>query len=69
MRRPLLAVVVAFTVAACAVSPTGRRQLQLFPAEQMDQMGVAAFQQMQAETPTVADPAAARREARPGDGR
>ena len=60
MRRPLLAVTVAFVLVSCAVSPTGRQQLQLFPAEQMDEMGAAAFQQIQTETPTVEDTPAAR---------
>ena len=34
------------TLTACATSPTGRNQLLLMPASQMDQMGVAAFSDM-----------------------
>lgn len=42
---------VALTVAACAVSPTGRHQfLALSPAE-LDQMGEAAYQKIKSETP------------------
>lgn len=38
--------VVVSVVAACASSPTGRRQLILMPDSQMEQMGVAAFAEM-----------------------
>lgn len=38
----VIALIVTFLV-ACAVSPTGRRQLQIFPSEQMVEMGAAAF--------------------------
>lgn len=40
---------------ACATSPLGRSQLRLFPAAEMDQMGVAAYQQMQGEMPRSSD--------------
>ena len=43
-----IAVVVA---AACATSPTGRRQLRLVSDTEMSQMGVAAFQKLKTETP------------------
>lgn len=41
----------------CATSPTGRRQLQLFPESQMQTMGVQAYQQMKKETPSLQDKA------------
>lgn len=43
--------------AACATSPTGRRQVILLPAGQMSQMGVTAFEQMKAEQTVEDDPA------------
>lgn len=42
-------------VVACATSPLGRKQLKLFPEEQIDEMGVAAYQQLQQQTPTAQD--------------
>lgn len=42
---------------ACAVSPTGRKQLMLVPEGQMAQMGAQAFQEIQRETPRMQDPA------------
>ncbi len=36
---------------ACATSPTGIRQLKLFPDSQMTQMGVAAYSEMKKNTP------------------
>lgn len=39
-------------LSACATSPMGRNQLLLLPAAQMNEMGAAAFAQMQQETPT-----------------
>ncbi|MEM1434138.1 MAG: M48 family metallopeptidase [Pseudomonadota bacterium] len=41
--------------AACATSPLGRNQLILFPESQMEQMGVAAYQDIKANTPTTSD--------------
>lgn len=51
MRRIYVLVVVALIVVGCAVSPTGRRQLMLFPASEMDAMGAAAFAQIREEIP------------------
>jgi len=41
-------------------SPLGRRQLTLFPASEMDKMGVAAYEQMKQEMPQTKDKAAIR---------
>lgn len=38
---------------SCATSPTGRRQLQLIPDAQMNQLGNTSFAQMQQEMPTL----------------
>ena len=54
--RMLLAAQFLFVVAACSTSPLGRSQLQLFPDEQLDQMGVAAFENIDESTPRVQDP-------------
>jgi len=43
------AALVLTAVAACATSPLGRRQLMLISADQLDQMGVQAFEQMKSE--------------------
>ena len=54
MKRVLLALVVSATVAACATatSPTGRTQrVGAVSQEQLNQMGVQAFEQAKAKTP------------------
>lgn len=38
---------------ACATSPLGRSQLVLFPANEMQQMGVAAYTEMKQQTPAT----------------
>ena len=40
---------------ACATSPTGIMQLKLFPDEQMNQMGIAAYSEMKKQTPVTQD--------------
>jgi predicted Zn-dependent protease len=57
MRRPLLVAAACAVTLACATSPTGRRQLKLFPDSQMNAMGVAAFAQMVEKEPISSDPA------------
>lgn len=53
--RWLLVAAIAAVVTACATSPLGRSQLQLFPASQMDQMGIAAYQDMKDKQPVSSD--------------
>ena len=36
-------------LAGCATSPTGRSQLLVFPAEELDSMGIKAFDEMRAQ--------------------
>lgn len=55
MRR-LLVFFLALTLVACTTSPTGRRQLQLFPESQMTEMGATAFLQMQQQVPVDKNP-------------
>jgi predicted Zn-dependent protease len=42
---------------ACGTSPTGRNQLLVFPAEQLDAMGVQAFEEMRTQLTVETDPA------------
>lgn len=55
MRRVVIALVVTIVVAACTTSPTGRRQLQFMPEAQMNEMGIAAYQQMKQQLPAAKD--------------
>lgn len=55
--RKIVALLLLFTLTACAVSPTGRKQLAFMPDAQMISMGVQSFEQMKTETPKVADAA------------
>lgn len=45
-------------LAACATSPTGRRQLMLVEDEQMSQLGEQSFAQLKQELPAADDPQA-----------
>jgi len=56
MLRGCLITFIAAWLTACATSPLGHRQLQLFPDDQMSEMGASAFQQMKQETPSESDP-------------
>ncbi len=58
MTRFLSATLVASLLASCVVSPTGRRTLHLFPEDEMDRMGAAAYLETKKETPASADPRA-----------
>ena len=49
--RKLFIFLIAATLTACAVSPTGRPQLKLFPDAEIAQMGVASYQKIKQETP------------------
>lgn len=44
-------------LAACATTPTGRSQLELFPSKEMAQMGDTAYEKIKQETPISKDPA------------
>lgn len=59
MKRWLRSAAVALLALAlaCATSPLGRKQLKLFPDSEMNQMGLAAFDEMKAEMPVSNDPA------------
>lgn len=55
LRRILLTAAIAALLAACATSPTGRQQLQLFPEAQLEDMGVQAYRQMREEESVIED--------------
>jgi predicted Zn-dependent protease len=56
MGRWLSIVCTGVFLTACATSPTGQTQLQLFPEEQMLEMGQAAYQEIKQQTPISQDP-------------
>ncbi len=55
INRPLLTLVAATILAACAMSPTGRPQLAIYSEQKMDQMGQQAFSEIKAQTPLSRD--------------
>lgn len=57
MSKKLTMGLLLMVLAACAVSPTGRKQFIFMPESQMVVMGVQSFNQMRDETPEVKDPA------------
>ncbi len=58
MMKAWVGVLAAALLVACATSPLGRRQLNLFPEAEMEAMGVAAFQQVKEKVPLSNDRAA-----------
>ena len=62
LRWGLLALLVisALGLYSCATSPTGMRQLKLFPDSQMAAMGVAAYSEMKKQTPVTKNAKATR---------
>jgi len=55
--RLLLCACAASMLLGCQTTPTGRRQLQLFPSEQVAQMGHQAYNQLRKQEPIAKDPA------------
>ncbi len=53
-----LALGVSLVTVSCSVSPLGRRQLAFFPDAQLNQMGIAAFDQVKSKTKVSSDPKA-----------
>lgn len=56
-RRIMGMAAVALIVTACAVSPTGRKQLAFIPDDQLTAMGAQAFSDIQKEEPVEKNPA------------
>jgi predicted Zn-dependent protease len=52
-----LALLLIVALASCGTSPTGRNQLLVFPADQLDAMGVQAFEDMRSQLTVETDPA------------
>lgn len=57
LSRVTLIVSLTLALAACATSPLGHQQLQLFSPTQLAQMGAASYQKIKEETPVATDPA------------
>lgn len=53
----MLALCVTLLATACATSPTGRRQIMVLPEQQVDSMGLTAFDELKKKTPQLKDPA------------
>jgi predicted Zn-dependent protease len=58
MNKILTTAILTTAVAACATSPTGRKQLELVSDQQAAQAGDQSFQQVKKQTPVDQDPAA-----------
>ena len=57
MLKNLLTWLLLAALAGCATSPTGRSQLLVFPADELDAMGIQAFDEMRAQLTVEEDPA------------
>ena len=57
MPQQFLALLFLAALAGCATSPTGRSQLLVFPADELDAMGIKAFDEMRAQLTVEEDPA------------
>lgn len=53
MRKLALCLTVSVLVVACATSPTGRHQLKLVSEPELNEMGIASFQQIKQEVPAT----------------
>ncbi|NIM28967.1 MAG: M48 family metalloprotease [Gammaproteobacteria bacterium] len=53
----LILLLILASLSACATSPTGRDQLLIFSADDLDAMGVHAFSEMRTQLPEETDPA------------
>ena len=51
-----LASLLLVALAGCTTSPTGRNQLLVFPADELDAMGIQAFDEMRAQLTVEEDP-------------
>lgn len=57
MLTKFLPILVAFSLVACATSPTGRSQLLMMSESEMDQMGAQSFDALKKKLPIEQDPA------------
>lgn len=55
IKSAALAAVTLAVVSACSTSPTGRNQLNLLPAAQLDEMGAESWNQIKAQEPLLQD--------------
>ncbi|ALG68135.1 M48 family metallopeptidase [Beggiatoa leptomitoformis] len=54
-KKPFLLLCSAFLLSSCVTSPTGRSQLAFMPTDEMDKMGVQAFDNIKQDTPLSTD--------------
>jgi predicted Zn-dependent protease len=53
--KPCLLAVLGLSLVNCATSPTGQKQLKLFPDNEMSKMGITAYEEMKQKTPISTD--------------
>jgi predicted Zn-dependent protease len=51
LKKFLVTSLMMFLLMSCATTPLGRKQFTLMPAEQLDTMGIQAFQELKQKTP------------------
>src|SRR5512143_2353713 len=54
--KRLMIVLLAFGMGGCAVSPTGRQQLTMLSASQLDSLGAQSFAELKRSKPIETDP-------------
>ena len=60
LKKLFVTLTCALVIAACAQSPTGRRQIMLFSDNELSKMGAQTFETMKAETPQTTNAAVKR---------
>jgi hypothetical protein len=53
IKKPILTLLSALLMSACATSPTGRTQFSFMPDAQINQMGLQAFEALKNKSPSV----------------
>lgn len=57
LKQIVISILFILIVVSCAVTPLGRKQFAFLPADELNAMGIEAFNQMKETTPTETDPA------------
>lgn len=55
VKKLSMAAIALAVISACSTSPTGRSQLNLLPASQLDQMGAESWNQIKSQEPLLTD--------------
>ncbi len=56
LKHVITSFVLILVIVSCAVTPLGRKQFAFMPPDQLNAMGVEAFQQLKQKTPVETDP-------------